>query len=298
MPDPTYTEQLRQEAAIWGAAAAEAAITTPPDWNAHRSLRINAGWHAREIDDLLRRIRPGTRVLEVGCGSGWLTIALARRGAIAHGVDVAGDAVAIARDYYRSHRDHLEGVATYEAADLNELVLDEGLYDAVVAKGIMHHLARAEALIERLHAALAPGGFLWVSDTRGHESPVTAAVAGAITFVLPTHVSYADKLRALATFGLASASRVKASMEADGLSPFEGAGRRVDWPGTVRRLFDVEFERPHPAITGYIAGNLRGPDLLADPFLASLSAVDRALVRAGVLRSTGLTISARKRAAR
>jgi 2-polyprenyl-3-methyl-5-hydroxy-6-metoxy-1,4-benzoquinol methylase len=293
MSDPTYGEQLRKEAAIWGAAASDMAATTPPDWNRHRRLRSNVPWHTRDIDELLARVRPGMRVLEIGCSSGWLTIALARRGAIAHGVDIATSAIAIARDYFQSHRDHLEGVATYEIADLNELVPSEGQYDAVVAKGIMHHLARAETLIERLHAALVPGGFLWVSDSLGHEGTTTVMVAGAIMFV---HVSYTDKVRGLARFGRAAPERIRASMETDDFSPFEGAGRDVDWVGAIHRLFDVEFERPHPAVTGYIAGNLRGPDVLALPFLKALAAADRTLVRAGILRSTGLTVSARKRA--
>jgi 2-polyprenyl-3-methyl-5-hydroxy-6-metoxy-1,4-benzoquinol methylase len=296
MPNATYAEQIRKEAAIWGAAASEVAARIPPDWVHHRRLPANLVRHTRDIDELLARIRPGMRVLEIGCSSGWLTVAMARQGALVHGVDVAEPALAIARDYYQAHRNHLAGVATYEAADVNDLNLSGRQYDAVVAKGIMHHLPQAASLIERLHAALEPGALLWASDTHGDESTTTALIAGAVTFVLPTHVSYADKLRGLARFGTAAPERIKASMETRGFSPFEGAGRAADWPAAIRRLFDVEFERAHPALAGYIAAELRAPDLLARPFVGLLAAVDRALVAAGLLHSTGLTISARKRA--
>ena len=83
-------------------------------------------------------------------------------------------------------------------------------------------------------------------------------------------------------------------MEARGLSPFEGVGRAVDWTGSVARLFDVVVRDRHAAITGYIAAQLRGPDAVAIPGLRLLRAVDIALVRAGLLHSTGVTILARK----
>jgi hypothetical protein len=126
---------------------------------------------------------------------------------------------------------------------------------------------------------------------------VTATIAGAIMLVLPTNVSYADKARGLARFGREAPQRIQASMETRGASPFEGSGRAADWPGSIRRLFEVESERPHPALAGYIAAELRGPDLILLPFLKALATVDRALVHVGLLHSTGLTISARKRRA-
>jgi SAM-dependent methyltransferase len=274
--------------------AAEAAAAAPPDWLAHRALRHNVVQYTKPIDRLLESIAPATQVLEIGCNAGWLAVAMARRGAIVHGVDIADRAIAMARAYYESNRHVLPGVATYEVADLNDLALDAAAYDLIVAKGILHHLTAVEPLIERLYTALRPGGRVWISDTDGIESGAVVALAGAMTLVLPTAMPYRDKLRGIVRFGWRAPDRVRASMEARGLSPFEGAGRNADWPAAVRRRFDIEIEERQPAVTGYVEAQLRAPDRVARPFLAALAAADRALVHAGVLRSTGLTIQGRK----
>jgi 2-polyprenyl-3-methyl-5-hydroxy-6-metoxy-1,4-benzoquinol methylase len=294
MTDPSYAESLNQEARVWSAAAAEQAARAAPEWSVHRQLRHNAVQYRAPIDALLTRVTPGMRALELGCGSGWLTLAMAERGAIAHGMDIASGAIEIARAYYDAVRPRVSGTATYEIADLNSVQWPEGRYDLVVAKGVLHHLIRADAVIDGVHAALVPGGLFWICDNHGTETRSTAAAAGLLMLVLPTQVTYTDKLRGLARFGRKSPDRIRASMEAEGLSPFEGAGRRVPWPALVAERFDIQAMRPGEAITGYLAAELDAPDWVALPFLRALGAVDRAMVRAGLLDSTLTLIEARR----
>ena len=186
-PDPTYVERLNEEAAVWGAVAADQASSTPPDWAAHRRLRFNLPYVAA-IDALLDRVRPGMRVLELGCGAGSLTVAMARRGAIALGVDIAAPAIQIARAYAQAHAPTLRGSATYEIADVNHQAWPAQQFDLVVAKGILHHLVHADQVVARVHAALIDGGWFWISDNSGLETTSAAVAAGSIMFVLPTHV--------------------------------------------------------------------------------------------------------------
>jgi 2-polyprenyl-3-methyl-5-hydroxy-6-metoxy-1,4-benzoquinol methylase len=275
--------------------ARQQAAQTPPDWRFHRQLRHNRLLHTAEIDRLLNRVQPGMRALELGCASGWLTLALAQRGAHALGLDIADEALAIARCYYERVRDQVSGTADYCRVDLNALELPAETYDLVAVKGTLHHLIALEALIAEVHAALKPGGLLWVSDSDGDEAALTVLIAGALTFILPTQVSYREKARALLRFGLKSAARVRASMQAEGLSPFEGAGRGVDWLKLIERRFMIESVRRSPAFTGYLAHQVRLPEALALPLLYGIRAVDAALVRLGALRSTGVVVTAVKR---
>ena len=62
----------------------------------------------------------------------------------------------------------------------------------------------------------------------------------------------------------------------------------------VGEQFNVEKQIRKPAITGYITHQLDLPDAAALPFLRGLHAIDGMLVRAGVLRSTGVIVYARK----
>jgi hypothetical protein len=66
----------------------------------------------------------------------------------------------------------------------------------------------------------------------------------------------------------------------------------------IASLFEVDSRAEDIAITGYIAAQLKAPDPIAVPFLRLMGVVDRAAVRAGLLRSTGLTLWARKPAGR
>lgn len=179
--------------------------------------------------------------------------------------------------------------------DLNTLALPEAAYDVIAVKGTLHHLVQVEAVIEQIYRALKPGGLLWVSDSTGSEKLLTVLAAGALTFFLPTQVPYRDKLRALVRFRARAAERLRMSIEAEGLSPFEGAGRAADWARLIEARFVIERRVRAPAFTGYVTAQLRAPDAFALPLLTALRAVDLSLVRLGLLRSTGLILYARKK---
>lgn len=294
MDDASYQEKLAGEAALWGRVAEEQAERVPPDWRYHRHLRHNAVVHARDIDALLAHIAPGMKALELGCASGWLTLAMAQRGAAAQGMDISEGAIAVARAYYESIKDTVSGAVTYAVTDLNALDLPPAAYDVIAAKGVLHHLVRLEHVIDQVYAALKPGGLFWVSDTHGDESLPVTLLAGALTLALPTQVSYREKVRGLLRFGLRAPQRVKASIQADGLSPFEGAGRDQDWVALVRQRFAVERTARKPAMTGYVTAQLALPDRVAVPLLRALAVPDRWAVRPGLLRSTGVVLFARK----
>jgi 2-polyprenyl-3-methyl-5-hydroxy-6-metoxy-1,4-benzoquinol methylase len=294
--EPTYEQKLADEAALWGQDAAEKARTVPPDWRYHRNLRHNVIFHTADIDAFLAQVQPGMTALELGCGGGWLTLAMAQRGADATGLDISATALEIAQAYYDSIRETVSGSVTYQVADLNNLELPTQHYDVIAVKGTLHHLLRLDHVIEVVANALKPGGLLWVSDAHGEETLGTALVASGLMFLLPTVVSYPAKIAGLLKFGARAPQRIKASMEAEGLSPFEGAGREHDWVQLIEKRLVIEQRIPAPAVTGYITHQLNLPDWAALPLLRGLCRLDRLLVRWGLLRSTGLILYARKAA--
>jgi 2-polyprenyl-3-methyl-5-hydroxy-6-metoxy-1,4-benzoquinol methylase len=289
-----YEQQLAQEAALWGDESERVAKEMPPEWRYHRNHRQNVIMHTANIDDLLARVQPGMKVLEIGCASGFMTLAMAQKGADATGMDLSDQSLTVARNYYESIRASVPGNLTYQAVDLNFAELPENTYDVIAGRGVLHHLMRLDHVVAQLHKALKPGGLLWISDTNGEEATSTVLIAGALCFVLPTQTSYADKIRALLRFGLRAPSRVKASIEAEGLSPFEGVGREHDWLKLVYQYFNVERRVDLPAVTGYVTAQLKAPDWFALPLLKTMRAVDRLLVWARLLRNTTVVLYARK----
>jgi len=292
--DMTYERKLQQEAELWGSEAERMAQAIPPDWQYHRALPHNIIVHGERIEAMLSQIQAGMHTLELGCASGWLTLEMARRGARATGLDISEKSLTIARNYYATLEETLAGSAQYRFADLNHLDLPGNHYDLIAIKGTMHHLVNMPHVIETIHHALKSGGLLWIHDILEDEKPLTVLVASALMFILPTQLSYRAKITGLLQFGINAPSRIKASMEAEGLSPFEGAGRDHDWLALVEEQFMVERVQAAPAVSGYITAQLRLPDKWALPLLRTIRSVDDILVRIHLLKSSGMTVYARK----
>jgi ubiquinone/menaquinone biosynthesis C-methylase UbiE len=131
---------------------------------------------------VLSGARAGDRVLDVGCGDGYLTRIMAVAvgpGGAAHGVDPSSEAIDRARRItHVPNCSYAEGMA--QALDA-----PEASYDVVVTSLMIHHLPAsgpAEAIAE-MSRVLRPGGRLLIAEFRPPTSPVLRRLIRA--FVSP-----------------------------------------------------------------------------------------------------------------
>ncbi len=98
-------------------------------------------------------LKPGAKVLEIGCGSGLLTEALVLTGATIIAVDISNDLLAIARQrgLPKERVQFLE--KRFEDCDI------DGPFDAVVGSSVLHHLDIVPA-INKIYSLLKPGGVM------------------------------------------------------------------------------------------------------------------------------------------
>ena len=101
--------------------------------------------HLKKIDELLP-LRPGDRVLEVGCGSGHLTRRLAGRGIDITGIDANPNAAEVAGT---------DRVMTMRAENLE---FDDSSFDAVISIHAIEHIPALEAAFAEMARVLRPQG--------------------------------------------------------------------------------------------------------------------------------------------
>ncbi|WP_420125494.1 class I SAM-dependent methyltransferase [Longimicrobium sp.] len=155
------TDQDREAALIWSWMANADAWT-----RAVREGRIASRRLATDaaIVQAVAELQPG-RVLDLGCGEGWLMRALAERGIEAIGLDVSLELVMAAEE---------TGGGRYRCCSYDELVDDPtragGPYDAIACNFSLLS-ANLVPLLTALRANLAPGGALVIQTVH----PWTAA---------------------------------------------------------------------------------------------------------------------------
>ena len=123
------------------------------------------------IERIRRRViyaceaRPGTTILELGCGPGALTRLLVERGAQVTGVDASPDMIAEANRRVRGATFRLADVRTFEPP---------GRFDTILVSFVLHELRASDwqSLLRRLANALASGGRLVLAD---HALPPAGA---------------------------------------------------------------------------------------------------------------------------
>ena len=98
----------------------------------------------------------GKRLLDIGCGNGYVTCLYAEAGADVVAVDITDRAVELTRA-----RLALNGLdAEVKQADAETLPFEDESFDVVVSFGVLHHTPDTEQAIEEARRLLKPGGRL------------------------------------------------------------------------------------------------------------------------------------------
>ena len=126
------------------------------DANAERLAEIYHSTDTTHLHHLATLLRPGDRVLDVGCGTGRDVAWLRERGFDACGVDASAEMVAQGGVRYGLGAEHLR------VDRLPTLGSAEGDFTAVTCIHVLHHLDDRDLLdaLYRLRSLLAPDGFL------------------------------------------------------------------------------------------------------------------------------------------
>jgi SAM-dependent methyltransferase/glycosyltransferase involved in cell wall biosynthesis len=128
---------------------------------------------------------PGARILDVGCGSGWLSEYFARLGYDVTGIDISDELIEMARDrvnrvpYDVDHEMALR--CRFLTQDIESAALPEK-FDAVICYDSLHHFEDERKVFRHLTAMLDVGGLLFILE--GHKPSAGSATEDELQDVM------------------------------------------------------------------------------------------------------------------
>lgn len=172
--DPLEIEKFNQLAATWWNASG-------PMWPLHTLNGLRIEYIVRNLVEhfKLNSDDPeplvGLRILDIGCGGGLLSEAMAQKGADVHGVDISDGNIAAATLHAQSmnrppHYEHTTAEALYQRAES---------YDVVLNMEVVEHVADLSSFMHTVSGLLRPGGLQFVSTINRNPLSWLSAIIGA-----------------------------------------------------------------------------------------------------------------------
>ena len=155
-------------------------------WDSHGPMQPLHVVNALRLDYVVERIAShlgrdianalsGLRILDVGCGGGLMSEALARLEAQVVGVDASPGNVAAARLHAQSQNVTVD----YRLGEPSDVLSQHERFDVVLALEVVEHVSDVPAFLATAAACLAPDGMLFVSTIDRTIKSFVVAIIGA-----------------------------------------------------------------------------------------------------------------------
>ncbi len=143
--DPAEIEKFEKLASSW--------------WDPEGEFKPLHDLNPVRLDYIASRVPlEGTEVLDVGCGAGLLSEAMARGGALVTGVDAAEKALSIARLHALEH-----DVEVNYVSGTAESLVGQRQYPVVTCLELLEHVPDPDSTLRALAELVQPGGHLFLS---------------------------------------------------------------------------------------------------------------------------------------
>jgi 2-polyprenyl-6-hydroxyphenyl methylase/3-demethylubiquinone-9 3-methyltransferase len=118
----------------------------------------------------------GKKVLDVGCGGGILSEAMAKAGAQVTGLELASEVITVAQNHAQASGLAIEYVQT----PVEDYALSHPhAFDVITCMEMLEHVPSPQAIVEAIASLLKPGGLAFFSTINRHPMSFIQAIVGA-----------------------------------------------------------------------------------------------------------------------
>jgi len=278
-------------------------------WRHPKYVQLDFGEQHELIRDAIRAHAPvskgRSRVLEVGCGPGYMSLELARSGFDVTGVDLSSKCIEVARQFAAEDPDkQTRGPLRYLATDfIAGTELQVGSFDAVVFLGALHHFPDQERILGRVSELLKPGGIAVVHEpVRDRVTKGNAVLVHLLRVLLSAQGGFYKQYPIPADAGAAAAQfeqlytemryETEAGENVQSVNDNE-AGYEQMYPVLRAKFAELQFSWRY-AFFHELIGGLRFKDEVNFALARYLRDIDAELCRQGVLSATEFFFVGRK----
>lgn len=113
-------------------------------------------------------LKPGDKILEVGCGTGSLVFELSGQGYDVTGMDISRKAIVYGLEKY--------GDIKLQVQAAEELQFEDGAFDVVLSFDLLEHIAQVDRHVSEVFRVLRPGGYYLLQTPNKYSNVVYATI--------------------------------------------------------------------------------------------------------------------------
>ena len=275
-------------------------------WRDPHFINLYLGWILDGMLELLRtHCAKGCRILDVGCGAGYMSLEFARNGYNVKAIDISEECIKAARQTLADnpYKDGF-GSLTYDVLPFEDAT---GEYDVVMFCVSMHHMSNVQAVVDNAYSMLPKGGHLLCYEPcherfgRGDAAQV-ALIRGLMSIVglWYDHAELKDAVHDENGLSLyVDDVRAEYVLERDknekgGQSPHDLEANGEEILAAVRSRFKQVEIRPGCSFIYRLIGGLRGPEKIVYELSSFISNYERLMVKEGYLNPNMFYLMGRK----